>query len=446
MDVDTRAVATESGLSLTRAAIGGWLAVAALTATVYLLFSIGSHPGAFGFNQWRHLAPSESLAPVIVLLVAASLTLGAASSLRTGSRVGDELWLAVLAVGAGAVFFALQTHFLNTDGKMFAWRFRDIPATNGAFVTHDELLELYVHSRVWYYTHLWWGWDVPRSYRPVSCGAGAVFFWLLCQFSRRQERGFGVVFIPGMLSGAYMQLFFGEVENYTLIATVMMLYVFAADRFLKKKVRLWWPAMAIAIAMCFHLLAGWTLPALLYLFWIQWQRSRDWFDLKVSAALFLTIGAAVLAYFHFHGLPVTYFISSHAGSALRMVDVWVDKTLPSNYYLQQLSLLFLLCPAVGLGIALLLSKRFVDDELTRFLAIVAGMLLLLQTIWKAQLGVYEDWNLFATGGMCVALLIWRNVTLRATSRPARVVALTLAGLYSLHTYAWIVANHALPPL
>ena len=426
---------------------GAGIAVAALTAVLYLTFAIGSHPDAFGFNQWRHLRPSESLAPVIGLLVAGSLALGAAASVRTGSRVADEIWLAALAVGAGAVFFILQTHFLNADGKMFAWRFRDIPATNGAFVTHDELLELYVHSRVWYYTHLWWGWDVPRSYRPVSCAAGAVCVWLLCRFSRRQPPGFGIVFVPGMLSGAYMQLFFGEVENYTLIAMVMMMYLVAADRFLKREARLWWPTMAIAVAMCFHLLAGWTLPGLLYLFWVQWRRSRDPFELTVSAGVFVAIGAAVLGYFHFHGLPVTYFISSHAGSALRMVDVWVDRTLPVDYYLQQFNLLFLLCPAVGIGVLLLVSNRFVPgqiDEMTTFLAIVAGMLLLLQTVWKAQLGVYEDWNLFATGGMCVAALIWRAVAMRAESGPARGIALTLAGLYSLHTYAWIVANHALP--
>src|SRR5262249_53861182 len=153
---------------------------------------------------------SESIAPLIVLLTAGSLMLGFAASFRSGHQLVDEIWLAALAIGAGIVFFVLQTHFLNADGKMFAWRFRDIPATNGAFITHEELLELYVHSRVWYYTHLWWGWDVPRSYRPVSCAAGAVFVWLLLRFARRQDRWFAVIFVPGMLSGAYMQLFFGE--------------------------------------------------------------------------------------------------------------------------------------------------------------------------------------------------------------------------------------------
>lgn len=427
------------------AELASWLGVLILANVLYLTFPFGDHLGAFGFNQWRHLGSPEPVGAIALSLVVAALLLGMVGAWQNPNRLLDEAMLVALAVSAYAVFFALQTHFLNPDGQLFAYRFRDIPATNGAFVTHDELLELYVHSRFWYYTHLWWGWDVPRSYRPLSCGAGAIFIWLLLRFSRRQGTSASWVLVPGVLSGAYMQLFFGEVENYTITAMLVMLYFLAADRFLKKEIRLWWPAMALAVAMCFHLLTGWILPSLLYLFWIQWKRSSDTFDLKVSAALWAAIGLAVLIYFHFHGLRITYFISSHAGSALRMVDVWVDRSVPSDYYLQQFNLLCLLCPAVLMALPLLVWKRFVDDDLTRFLGIAAAMLLLLQLVWKAQLGVYDDWNLFATGGMCVGIFLWRTIALQAASWPARAVALALAATYSLHTYAWIAWNHALEP-
>ena len=29
--------------------------------------------------------------------------------------------------------------------------------------------------------------------------------------------------------------------------------------------------------------------------------------------------------------------------------------------------------------------------------------------WKAQLGVYNDWNLFAMAAVPISLLVWRNV-------------------------------------
>src|SRR5262249_40411055 len=41
--------------------------------------------------------------------------------------------------------------------------------------------------------------------------------------------------------------------------------------FLNRAIRLVWPTIALAAAMCFHRLAGWLLPSLLYLFWIDWK-------------------------------------------------------------------------------------------------------------------------------------------------------------------------------
>src|SRR5581483_10894729 len=155
-----------------------WFGVLVAANIIYLAFSSGDHPVAFGFSQWRHLAPPGSVVPVALALAAAALLLGVVAATKNPNRCVDEATLVVIAAGAYLVFFTLQTHFLNPDGRMFAYRFRDIPATNGFFATHDELLELYVHSRFWYYTHAWWGWDVPQSYRPLSCGAGAIAVWL----------------------------------------------------------------------------------------------------------------------------------------------------------------------------------------------------------------------------------------------------------------------------
>jgi hypothetical protein len=427
------------------AELATWCGVIALAILLYVTFGTGDHPTAFGFNQWRHLLPPESVAWMALPLVGAAFLAGLLAAHPNTNRIADEAALALCAVASYAVFFGLQTHFLNPDGRMFAYRFRDIPATNGFFATHDELLELYVHSRFWYYTHKWWGWDVPRSYRPLSCGAGAMFIWLLLKFGRRLGRNESLVFVTGVLSGAYMQLFFGEVEDYTITAMLVMLYFLAADRFLKKEIRLWWPAMALAVGMCFHLLTGWMLPSLVYLFWVQWQRSHDTFDLKVSAALWAAIGITVLTYFHLHGLRVTYIISSFAGSAFRNVSVWVwSEKLPPDYYLQQVNLLFLLCPVALMALPLLIWRRFGDDEETMFLCIASAMLFLLQSIWRAQLGVYDDWNLFATGGLSMAVFLWRAIALNAASGPPRAAALTLAGIFALHTYAWIAWNHTLP--
>jgi len=417
------------------------LVVLAATIVLYAAFAAGDHPIAFGVNQLRHLAEPALVAPIAGLLAwCAALSLLAARGPR--GRQAERLVEVGVAALAFVVFYAMRTNFINPDGRDFSWRFAaDVPV-KGYFATHDEILELALHSRAWYYTHQWWGWDVERTYLWFSCAAGAAFIILLDGFARRQPPAARPIVVAGVLSGGYMQLFFGDVENYTITAALVMLYVVAAVRFLNREIRLVWPTIALAVAMCFHLLAGWLLPSLLYLFWIDWKERRDLGNLIMCAASGAAVGLATVVFFNFHGLPWKLFIEGHIGHAILFQNVWAGRQ-PASYYIAQLNLLLLLCPAVALLVPLIAFDRRPWDTESVFLGIAAGMLLMFQALWRAQLGVYNDWNLFAVGGLCIGLFVWRRVGGFASAGSARLVAVALAATYALHTCAWIAANHAI---
>jgi hypothetical protein len=65
-----------------------------------------------------------------------------------------------------------------------------------------------------------------------------------------------VAVLIGAVSGGYMQLFFGDVENYTVSAAIVVFYVLAAHRYLSGEVGLHVPSAILAVAMCFHLETG----------------------------------------------------------------------------------------------------------------------------------------------------------------------------------------------
>jgi hypothetical protein len=176
------------------------LVVLAATVALYAAFAVGDHPNAFGFNQLRHLADTALAAPIAGLLA-----WGAVSSILAGRQPLRSRWAErFLEVGVAAlafvVFYAARTNFINPDGRDFSWRFaQDVPV-KGYFATHDEILELALHSRAWYYTNRWWGWDVPRTYVWFSCAAGAAFIVLLDRFARREPPARPIV-MAGVLSG-----------------------------------------------------------------------------------------------------------------------------------------------------------------------------------------------------------------------------------------------------
>jgi hypothetical protein len=62
-------------------------------------------------------------------------------------------------------------------------------------------------------------------------------------------------------------------------------------------------------------------------------------------------------------------------------------------------------------------------------------------VWKAQLGVADDWNLYAIGGFVIGVYLWRAISDMSDLPSIRFPAALLAATAALHSYAWILANH-----
>ena len=115
--------------------------------------------------------------------------------------------------------------------------------------------------------------------------------------------------------------------------------------------------------------------------------------------------------------------------------------MPATYYVDQLNLLLLLCPGVAMLIPFLAWRRQRSGETTTFLGVAAICMLVFQAVWKAQLGVFDDWNLYAIGGVIVSLLIWRYAAMVAVTPAQKVAAAVVALIGCVNTYSWIIANH-----
>jgi len=115
--------------------------------------------------------------------------------------------------------------------------------------------------------------------------------------------------------------------------------------------------------------------------------------------------------------------------------------MPREYYVDQARLLLWLCPAAMLLIPFAIRLRSDGDEGSRFLAVGAASMLIFQAVWKAANGVFDDWNLYAIGGLFIALCVWRYAAAVASTRWMQLAAALLAVAGSLNTYTWIMANH-----
>ena len=134
---------------------------------------------------------------------------------------------------------------------------------------------------------------------------------------------------------------------------------------------------------------------------------------------------------------------SHAGHALRGTAGVFTIGMPPRYYLDQLKLLVLLCPAVAMLLPFAVWRHRPADEVTAFTRHSGRADTAVQTIWKAQPASSTTGISYAIGAMLTALLIWRYAAMAAVAPSMRIAAAALAAIGCLHTYAWIVANHQL---
>ena len=400
----------------------------------------------FGFDQLRPLRWSAFLLPLLVVVTLrlpwhraarpVNAVLARVAALSSRARV--VLALAV-ATYSFPWFLGLRNQFINPDGMAFSAKFHaDIPV-RGATVSHDEILELYLHSRFWYYTSRAFGWTVEYSYQFLSSLAGAIFVALLLTFAwiALQERRW-ILLVLGVGSAGFMQLFFGDVENYTLVTTLILVYLFTGYLYLEGRISLLVPSGVLAVAITFHLLAAFLLVSLAYLYLVALRR-QQLLSVALAVLTLVAIPSAVVLYFHYHGLPFGIIRTSNAFGQAGKLQRFAAPSL--GYHSQIVALLFLLFPPVLCLVPLIAYKRVHLSRFNIFLALTVVVFIGYVLTWRADLGVYNDWNLYAPAALPLAILFWYNLA-RAdglVNKAGIVAALILTS--GMHSYAWIIRNH-----
>lgn len=402
----------------------------------------------FGFNQLKALGLPLTcvglVLPLIVVLLGRQLSPEATTRVRFRCQriFASTFFRIALTLLAIVVFYLLRNEYLNPDAIDFGRKFaRDVPI-KGAHVVHDEMWELYVHSRIWFYTHAMWNWSVNYSYQVASAFAGGVFVLLLMYYCSRLVPEKPTIAFLLCMCGGYMQLFFGDVENYTLTVMWIMGYFLASIYFIEGRTSIVVPSVLLAIALTFHLLAGFFIPSLLYLYWLAWQRGAKR-AVAVAILASTVIGCSTLLFFHFHHLPIeNLWYRSHAFGHGKTIVRSLLRPSP-RYYFDIVNLAFLLVPAFIFLPPLLFFKRIEWNPINVHLLIATVVMIGFVLFWHASLGVYADWNLFSAAALPVSFLVWRNVLTEKNSSLLRSVGY-LGWLFFMHSYTWIVSNHFSP--
>lgn len=357
--------------------------------------------------------------------------------------------------------------------------------------TWQAPLDVFLHAKAWALGRQLFGWSDPTPvYWLISALAGAVFVWVLWGLAGwlgrdRDERG---VVAGLVLSLGLMQLFFGYIENYSLMTVGVLTFTYLALRARRGEVALIWPATALAFTHAFHPSTIVLAPGLLYLAWRIFSRpisvsgagpavglpsaadapqpaglraapvgrcSQAAQAILQIAIPYLCVFAAVVALMTAggHGLDALFGADAPGGGDRHwFVPLFQPGTRWEHYTMFSLGHLvdilneqLLVAPAVwpGFGLASLFVWRRLPrrDGTFRLLLIVALLYLLLTFTWNPDYGGQRDWDLFAPAALPAALLCGYTLAHALPERAAlRAAGNALIAAQAFHTILWIYQN------
>jgi hypothetical protein len=349
-------------------------------------------------------------------------------------------------------------------------------------------LDVFIHAKAWALGNRLFGWPDPVPvYTILSTAAGVTFVWVLLGLAAEIGRDTTerALLAGPVLTLGTMQLFFGYIENYTFMTLGVLIYCWLALRTLRGESALIWPATALALTHAFHPATIVLAPSLVYLALrldtpgsacdkppVPSPSSRPSARAPrpgglvgarggiggrvISIAvpyLLVLVGILALMTAGGHGIDALLGVDFPGGGDRRWfvplfhtATRWEHYTLFSPGHLvdivnEQLLVAPAIWPALILVAVLAWRRLPWHDPVYRFLALCAGLYLLLTLVWNPDYGGQRDWDLFAPAAVPAALWLGYVLPRGLPERGAlKAAAWALIASQAYHLIAWVYQN------
>jgi tetratricopeptide (TPR) repeat protein len=370
--------------------------------------------------------------------------------LAKATRINRYLLAGIVSLLLLSLFWILRERvYLLGDGYLNS-EFIALPSMEGKLVA--EPLTAFIYRFFYQKVLLPFGLTNPTSsFIVLSCAAGIVFLFLLKQLSNSLlkaplERLLLVMFV---FSAGTSQLFFGYVENYSLLIVGLLMYILVSTRYLEGKGH--WLITGSVAGILFTLHFG-TIVFLPTLFASYLRSKKIYIILLQLLAASVTVGLVfVLIGYPFHILVDTFLqkmslSGSHTLPMAELSNEWQRYTIFSvEHFVDIINQQMLVAPfalfMIGIGVTVFWPQiRWREPKLVFVLACSLLSLFFLCVV-NCEIGASRDWDMQASYALPLLILgafLWLRYGQKRKVLLAGFVA--YAGISLLHTALFVLVN------
>ncbi|MDP8213619.1 MAG: tetratricopeptide repeat protein [Candidatus Euphemobacter frigidus] len=359
-------------------------------------------------------------------------------------------FFALISLTVLFVFWFLRSQKLWGDGEITIRLLeRTLPGNFWESFYWREPLDRLITILVYRTLHAIFDWNAWKSIALISCVGGAIYIFCLlvaCIKITRNTIGQLIIFLF-MITMGKVQLFFGHVENYTLVATGTMAFILFSTLYLQERVHLFIPIMILSITVCIHPLALALFPSLVYLAWLEVGKRRKGQKIKLVvkaipvflAPIALLVVTCLLFGAHdpdiginrFARHPQLFLPIEDVFNIIHLKDIFNEHILISPIGLITIVLIFLF---------LFKKINFSDPQLI-YLFIASACFIIFTITFHSTWEQKRDWDVLSTAATPYTFLAgYLVITTISPGKYLKYVSLVLVATAFLNTAPWLFTN------
>jgi tetratricopeptide (TPR) repeat protein len=319
------------------------------------------------------------------------------------------IFFVIASISLCLIFYLFrQKLFFLGDGYL---RIRNLEA--GMKFSAVEPLDTFIHSISYRFLNSLLGFSSADTYGLISIISGLICFivcvyYIKLIFESRKERWFigGILFTSGSI-----QLFFGYVESYSIIACLNLLLLLSTLNMIKNNKYSLVPAIFLSFSITTHPISIIFAPALFYGYFVVIMNSDRRTSLIIWIKPFISFIIIILisfGCFYLAGFTLKNFLGSISGDTHFLPlfsNKWQLGIISFEHFIDIMNEILLIAPSIiVLPIILPKIRKNLSPQII-FLLISIFFSFLFMLVFRTDLGFSRDWDIFSLCAFPLSLFI-----------------------------------------